>query len=624
MARRLAYYMSPEDEEALLYGPPPPPAPPNLVSDLVTPRRTDGDYSGFHDPYQREEPTPEELAADAAHEESDGLEVFREEVGARANPFDETEEQGLGLGSYAKRLYLDRNLEKVREAPAAVDKKAASVSAEQKTTPDETDEEKGPAPMTVQMANNIIDDTNKPPRAYGSEAERMMGSPQKGQRSDMFGLDDEEGWATEQRRRVQAVREAYGEDSPASTHWEDELLRERGDDRLTDAQIRRRAAAIGFIGAAFNDDMEAGTRWASQQHAANRDFASARDKARERDTANARIPRELAEAITASVPAISPEAAAQLRNNSPIVNAFQNGMYSQGGRAEGQQIGLSKKKLDLIAETFKAETTDKRIKMLGVLQTIGGLEGQQMRAAMLSQMTPEQIADLGAGWMASALGVSRDKGAAALGGDRSELTPEQQRKADIVTPDIVGTLANPKVRDQVLSDRVKATVNAEQKRENAVEQSIALAQNDRKFATKWQTDWDNAAMPLKEAIRSWKAMSPQGKEAFVEWTKQTKDPGSVFTVATVADQFNKKFTYAPGDQVHASKVLAAINSHVKAQAGSAVTGSEWDRIAGRVGLATGTWAPFNDPSVVGAFLDDAAKLMTQDRQTYERTMGGWK
>lgn len=618
MARQLSYYMSPEDEETLLYGPPPPPAITNLgvttgrvplVSDLVTPRRTDGDYSSFHDPYQDEEPAPEELEADAA---GDGLEVFREEVGARANPFDEAEE-GLGLGHYAKRLYLDSNLQKIAEAPAAVDKKAASVSAEQKTTPDATDEEKGPVPMTVQMVNNVIDDVNKPPREYGSEAGRMMGTPQKGERSDLFGFDDEEGFSRQ--KQIQRVQELYGDESDSQgRYWEDEFLSRR---RQSDEDINRAwLMQSTFWGNERGDQVRRMLRQEQQ------DYDRGLAEARQQDFGNRRISRAMAEAIAATGQ-VSPEAAVNLRMNDPIVKNF--GQYaSQGGRAEGQNVGLAKKKLELIADTFKAETTDNRIKMLGALQAIGGFEGQQMRAAMLSQMTPEQIAELGAGWMASALGVSRDKGAAVLGGDRSGLTPEQQRKADIATPDIVGTLANPKVRDQVLGDRVKATVNAEQKRENAVEQSIALAQNDRKFATKWQTDWDNAAMPLKEAIRGWKAMSPQGKEAFVEWTKQTKDPGSVFTVATVADQFNKKFTYAPGDQVHASKVLAAINSHVKAQAGSAVTGSEWDRIAARVGLATGTWAPFNDPNVVGTFLEDAAKLMTQDRQTYERIMGGWK
>lgn len=657
MARNLAYYIDPEEErrkEALIaetfgggapaYGPPPPPPPPNLGRapapaipiDMTTPRRTDGNYAGFRDPYQDQDPSPEEVAADEAAEEEEDEALEREPPPqVAANRFGDDRKldillddpYGPGLGDWASRFRLDpalnmdpRAYADLKRAPGSVDKTAASVSAEQKGVP------ATPTPAQAR-AMAIADNPPTPARDATNLAADVARTPQQGERSDFFGFDDEEGWAKERERRVQAVREAYGQEDAPSHHWEEELLRERGDDRLTDAQIRRRGAAIGFFGA-LADDPQAGARWAQQQHANNRDFEVSRDRARERDVAGARIPLSLAEAITASVPAITPEAAAQLRNNSPLVKAFQNGMYSQGGRREGQEMGLSKEKLRILNGMKNARTKEEFDAWRAQLGSATQLGVAETYANKGQPTTPEALAasaNAASSVMAQALGpnVTLAQGEAALKGDYRGLTPEQARKASIVGPQILAKASRPEGLGRVLDDSIKTHANQPVRDELAIQKSVELIKRNPERARKWQEAWTSAQLPLKNALSGWRSMSPAAKTALAQWTQTNKD-GSTLDIAHLGDQWQKYNDLTPEDQIHVSRVLGAINEYVKANAGSAVTGSEWDRIAHRVGMATGTWAPFNNPEVIGQFLIDAANAMNQNRADYERIMGGWK
>ncbi len=591
MARNVAHYIDPEEEkrrreEALLeaFGPPAPP--PNLgvapaprlplsASDLTTPRMTDRGYRDFHDPYQDQDPTAEELAADEAEDEAVAPRSLERRDPISSNPYD--------------------------DAPPAVDKRAASVSEEQKGVPasrlsltTDTGAERG-------WADDLLETVKK----------RVIDKPELGdspvvQKAGEFAsqaLDPREGFSRE--RQAQRAAELYGEDEPPSRYWEDELLSRRS--RITDKDVQR-----GFLLQSLMSGNEHGMRFREMMRREQAGFEQDLEKARAQDYGTRRISRGMAEAIAATGQ-VSPEAAVRLTYNDPLVKNF--GQFaSQGGRAEGQALGREKAQMDLAADLWRTGKTDDRVRALSMLQSLTTLGAQEMRAQMMSQMTPEQIEALKGSWMASHLRVDPETGAAAARGDTSKLTPEQARKAELARPAIEAAATNPKVRDEVLKSQVREAAGAETREDNAVQKSISLAQNDRKYANKWQNDWTSAQMPLKEAIKAWKTMSPEGQKAFSAWASN----------GAVVDQFAKAFLYAPGDQVKAAKVREAINSYVKANAGSAVTGSEWDRMATRVGIPTGTWAPFNDPEVVGTFLSDAAKVMTQNRQDYERIMGGWK
>lgn len=603
MARNLAYYMDPEEERRrreaeiaeafpeapLNLGVAPVPRLPISAEDRTTPRMTDRAYPPQNDAWATEEPTEEELAADVAEEEALAPASRERRDPTASNPYD--------------------------DAPPAVDKKAASVAEEQKGIPagklalsTNTEDELGWADELLgQVRKRVFDKPEATESALHQKAEEFASQslePRKG-----FSRDD----------RASRSGAAYGDDEAPSTRWEDEFAKEHGSNRLTDDQIRRRAAAIGAIGALFNDDMSAGQRWAQTQHAANRDYDAGREKARAKDWANSRISRGMAEAIAATGQ-MSPEAAAKLTHGDETVRNF--GQYaSQGGRAEGQALGREKAQMDHAFDLIKSDKVDDRVRGMGMLQSLTTLGSAEIRAQALSQMTPEQIEALKGSWMASHLRVSPEVGAAVVAGDTSKLTPEQKDKADKFRPVVESAANDARVRGRVVGDQVKEAAGAEVKQENAVQKSIELVQRNPEKAQKWQQDWHAAEMPLKKAIKGWEAMSPAGKKAFSQWT-QTQQ-GGIVDFAHIGDQWNK-YNLPPEDQIHASRVLEAINSYVKANAGSAVTGSEWDRIAHRTGLATGTWAPFNNPEVVGTFLKDSADAMTQNRLDYERIMNGWK
>lgn len=170
-------------------------------------------------------------------------------------------------------------------------------------------------------------------RDYTDVSRRVSTTPGKGARPDPFGRDDETMTRDE---RMRLAGEAYDKVETGGGgvgRWEDEFTRERGSNRMTDDQIRRRGAVIGFLGGAFEGDSSSGTRWAEQQYRANQGYEEGRAKARDRDQSGRRISKALAQSIVAARLA-TPEEAATLTHGDELVKTFTSGAYSQGSRAE--------------------------------------------------------------------------------------------------------------------------------------------------------------------------------------------------------------------------------------------------------------------------------------------------
>jgi len=614
MARNVAYYIDPEEErrrqEAEIaeafpqanLGVAPVPRLPVDAADASTPRMTDRTYPPQSDAWARGEPTPEELAADEAEEAGDAEFPRIAETDPRlGRPLREDAARPSVTDDW---LWAQTLLE---DAPAAVDKTAANVSAQQKGVPaklslttDTADERGWADDLAEQVRRRVLDKPEATTTPLHQKAEDFASQS----------LDPREGFSRE--RASGRAAELYGNDEGPGRYWEDELLSRRN--RVTDNDVQK-----GFLLQSLMHGNDYGMQFRQMMRHEQAGFEQDLDKARDKDFGNRRVSRGMAEAIAATGQ-ISPEAAVKLRMNDPLVKNF--GQFaSQGGRAEGQALGREKAQMDHAFDLIRSDKVDDRTRGLAMLQSLTTLGSAEIRAQALEQMTPEQILALKGSWMASHLRVPKEVGEAVVAGDTSKLTPEQKERADKFRPVVESAAADARVRGRVVGDQVKEGAGAEVKQENAVLKSIALAQNDQKFAEKWQKDWHAAEMPLKQAIKGWSAMSPAGQKAFTQWT-QTQQ-GGIVDFAHIGDQWNK-YNLPPEDQIHASRVLEAINSYVKANAGSAVTGSEWDRIAHRTGLATGTWAPFNNPEVVGTFLRDSAAAMTQSRSDYERIMGGWK
>jgi hypothetical protein len=587
MARQLAHYVDPEEEErsARLLAE----AFPNLgvmpkvppIPDMTTPRLTDRAYAE-HDPaWNNAEPTPEELAADEEHEALAPVSRYDLTAGAY---------KGVSLGGLAQRLGRGTP----EEAPTAVDKTAATVAEAQKGTPatDINGEMHWSERLLDEVQKRVID---KPPADSGPLYDRASQvaydtlGPQ-----ERFSRDE----------RAARAREAYGEESGPSTRWEDEFTSSHK--RLTDKDVER-----AFLLQSLMWGNDQGMKFREMQRREQAGYEEGIAKARDRDRANTRISRGLAEAIAATGQ-VSPEEAVNLTYGDPLVKAFSSGMYSQGGRAEGQSLGMLKAQMKQATDLVQSKDANERMRGLAMLQSLTSLQTAEMRAQQ-QEMDPAAALALAGTMMARRLGLSDpQQGAAVFQGDRSNLTPEQKRKADLATPEVAEIVQNKKLRDRVVGDVSVAETSADVKRGNAVKQSIELAQNDVKYAEKWQKDWDSAAIPLRNAWQAWKAMSPEGKEAFVEWAQ-----GGFTGVIS-------KFLTSDEDQIRGKNVRAVINALVKERSGSAVTGSEWERIAEEIGLEADSWGPFNNPEAITEHLRRSGELLTQHRKSYERILGGWK
>lgn len=597
MARQTAYYIDPEEErrrEELLaelgggnLGVAPAPRIPLSPADLTTPRMTDRAYPPVDDAWNRAEPSPQDLAADAAAEEEADADVEAPET---------------------PKTLLSRN--PYDDAPDAVDQRAASVSDAQKGTPATAVDLGWADELLAGVKQRMLDTPPLSQMDYSHAADQFIDpSTQKGERSDLLGFDDEEGFSRQ--KQIERARAAYGEDTPPSSRWEDEFLQNHK--RISDADVQR-----SFILQALAGGQEAGLAFRESMLRQQAGQEEGLAKARERDRANTRIDRGLAEAIAATGN-VSPEQAAQLTYGHPLVKAFSSGMYSQGGRAEGQALGLNKEKLNIISrlrqhidngDLKSAQAELSALTQLGVADL--NRQGRQGQPTPDPTQDPNELRMRGAK-LAKALGnqITPEQGMRAILGNTDGIPAEIVKQIDQKLPGLMASLDDPKVRPRVLQSDTTQDVTAPARKQYAIEQSLEIARNNPDKITKFKNDWYSAAVPLNEAYNAFQQMSPEGKAAFVEWGKG----GWAGAIGN--------FLKTPEDRARGAKVQRAINAQVKADAGSAVTGSEWDRIAAGLQIEANTWNPFNTPQALEEYFQDAAKILELHRETFENEYGRW-
>lgn len=427
-----------------------------------------------------------------------------------------------------------------------------------------------------------------------------------GERPNMYGIEDEFGFNPF--KQQQRARELYGQTaSPSGQRWEDEYLANRK--RYTDDDIQR-----GYMWQTLVNGPEAGMAFRKMA----RDEQGAYDKglweARDRDAGTQRVSTGLAEAIAASGLA-TPEAAVQLRMNDPLVKAYTSGGYSQGLRARGQDYGMGK---TYITEAGKTERADNQIAANRENTLLRGALGVQAALANKGIITADTsvpdatkaqlaVADL----MQQFPSLTVEQAVEALAGNTAGLPAEVQRDVTVALPGVKRTANDSTATRQRIVSMGKVQGEAAARRKNRVLESMELAQTDVDKRQKWQEDWTRARQEIGDAIEAWSQMSDDGKQQFVQWGKQGWGVplGNAFTNAQ--------------DQALAGAVQMAVNAYIKANAGSAVTGSEWDRLADSMGIATGIWNPFNSTAKIEGFLDRSGRHLVQHRRLWESNHGGW-
>lgn len=457
---------------------------------------------------------------------------------------------------------------------------------------------------------------------YSSVAGRVASTPQQGPSPDPFGYDDDGGF-----KRAEAIRQARAaydrQSSQGGRRWEDEFLADNP--RMGNQEFRRRSIALGLFGG-YDRMREAQQDRDKQQQ----QYATGLARARLQDQGERRISRAQAEAIAATGQ-VSPEAAAEMRLNDPLLKQF--GQFaSQGGRAEHLDYQRDKMIHELhtkvALQEAKAEAEAKLKKELedakGATQReVASTHARGRKAAdAAKRLTPEEHANLVGANLAEKHGLPLTVGKEAARGNYANVPPELREKveidvirgigqSDIASARKIGTdvLAIPaKADEQAKAAGKKAkAVNAE-----ALELYVAKRKADPQFRLEYITAWDDRSKAVGEAWQGWKQMSEQGKAALTQWA------GEGFAGSIQSAKLGAR------DGALAAPIQKLINELVKERSGATVTDQEWGRLGREVGLASGSYEPFKGMQTLENFILRTGQRQTRHRQTFEKVMGGWE
>lgn len=204
-------------------------------------------------------------------------------------------------------------------------------------------------------------------------------------------------------------------------------------------------------------------------------------------------------------------------------------------------------------------------------------------------VTPEQkTAGLAGFLMQQVNGVPLAKVRGYLEGDREGIAPDKLEQLDATLGQ--WQIASPKTQQSMLGKGV----GREGATPDQTAASIERKQLDPKARLEIRTGIDETGRDIARAASAWSKMSDKAKKAFATFV-----PEGDFSAAV------RQGLMTPQEQKYASDVQALANGLVKARAGSAVTGSEWKRVASEIGFPMNDWAVFNSPEVIDNWISRA-------------------
>ncbi len=460
-----------------------------------------------------------------------------------------------------------------------------------------------------------------PPRDYSGEAARFESVDPEGGKH-LFGVDRE---LFDRQKRIEAARAAYGDsaDPTPSTRWEDEFRSSRY--RPTDDDARR--AWISSLLFGQFGDQKAAEEMRRARIQEGYAYDQALGQARDRDTAynqvNQRVSRGLAEAIAATG-MVSPEDAVTLKMGDPIVKAFQSGGYAQGLRERGQDLDYLRHLESLIEKRLNGEERANTATETTRVRAESSERAAAIRAAA------KKGAGHGAG-AGPATGPTDDETVRYLIRYWQGRVPPETVEGIVRGTIDPATQPNAAQAKQILADANYYRAQARDEREkmnranDAMERQdihlpdraaetaavtvVARARNDPKVRYQLKDEITGASMTLRNAILAWKQMSPEGRLALVQLAPQG------LTVVVRSAKMSST------DRAAAGAVLSAINELVKARSGSAVTESEWGRVASEIGLSGAPWDPFNDPAALEGHLARARERVMAHGKQFDEEFG---
>jgi hypothetical protein len=452
-----------------------------------------------------------------------------------------------------------------------------------------------------------------PPPDYRGTAGRVL--TDGGDRQNFMGYEDEVGF--KRAEKIKQAQEAYKAlPTETSRRWEDEFLADRK--RYTDDDIHR-----GYVLQTLMSGSDAGLKFRQMARGEQEGYDKGLMSARERDAGSQRISSAMAEAIAATGQ-VSPEAAAQLKLNDPIVKQF--GQFaSQGGRAEGQQLARDKVIMQELAKLSMRDEDRQANRENTVMRGALGIQAALANKGVKSDGTLPDATNLE--WATKQLkrqvpGLSDEQARTALlSGDTSGLTPEQARDVDLATAAVKAAANDPVARRTISTSQGKLEGEAEEKQKNAVELAIAKSATDPDYRVKMEQDLEARRLELKAAFDAWTTMSDAGKKAFVQFARSGIPAKLGDFVSHLGMEDAQQVT--EDDRAKATALQALFNSVIQKRAGVAVTESEMGRVAAELGLANGSWDPFNSVKGVGNTLNRIGATLRAHQQIYKKNILDW-
>lgn len=179
-----------------------------------------------------------------------------------------------------------------------------------------------------------------------------------------------------------------------------------------------------------------------------------------------------------------------------------------------------------------------------------------------------------------------------LKGEQTDLSPEALAQLELER----STLAGMRSQDpKKYADIIASASKGEAASAEGIGRTTEAAREKPKDRLQLKTELSDMKADVANAIRGWNSMSPTARETFVQFAG-----GGGNLAQTIKD-----IKLSPEDKAHAASIQSLANVLIKARSGSAVTGSEWQRVASEIGLPVGDWSIFNSPSVLSSWLQKA-------------------
>lgn len=256
----------------------------------------------------------------------------------------------------------------------------------------------------------------------------------------------------------------------------------------------------------------------------------------------------------------------------------------------GQDLASARGQENLDLRRQLAGQTDARLRELETQREGAAMDRTKVRAAALAagEAPPVSAEDAQAGtasFLAAQANVPKAKAKAFLAGQTDDLTPEEIERLEVNHDQ--WKIMSPKKRQEVLAGGMR--------REGSTPDQIEADRKKQQQNVKQRADLkesvDEIGRTIAAAKSAWKRMSPNAQKAFASLASG----GFAGTI--------KQGLLTPDEQKSAAAVQALANGLVKNLGGSAVSATEWGRIAGSIGFPVNDYSPFNSPEGISDWIE---------------------